>query len=129
MKNQSTKSQFIRYFIVGVGGASIDTITFTILTYILNINYLIANIFAFLAGFSFAYPLSVKWVFKSSKNKNKFLEIFLFIALSGLGLLVQQGVLFLSVDKFLLPKIIGKFLAIISVIGWNFFTRKIFIFN
>lgn len=129
MKNHSTKAQFIRYFITGVGSTIIDTTVFTILTYGLRINYLIANFFAFMAGFTLAYPANVKWVFKSSKQKNKAFEIFLFLLFSVLALAIEQFALFTLVDFFHLNKLLAKFLAIGTVVVWNFITRKVFIFN
>ena len=60
-----SNSQFIKFVIIGFSNLAISLLTYYILV-LLNINYQIANIFAFILGSINGYFWNKKWVFKKN---------------------------------------------------------------
>ncbi|MBN2881033.1 GtrA family protein [Candidatus Woesearchaeota archaeon] len=127
-KNASLPAQFVRYFISGVLASSADFFSFFVLTTI-NVHYLLANIVSFLIGFCVSYPLNKNWVFKSSKLKKSNYEALFFLLLSGVGLLVQEVLLFILIGKLGQNDLLSKLVTMVLVLLFNFTTRKLFLFN
>jgi len=128
-KTNNSFLQLFRYTFVGGFAFLVDFGILFTLTEFLNIHYLISACIAFLFGIITNYILSVKWVFNSNKIKNKWFE-FLFFSLIGLvGLALNQILLWLLTDIFLLYYLLSKIITSFVLYFWNFYVRKIFLFN
>lgn len=118
--------QLFKFGIVGFVAFVIDYSILYFLTEFLNIHYLISATISFIISLIFNYIASIKWVFDVNK-KQTIKEIFVFIILSVIGLLINHIVMFIMVDKMNIHYMITKIFATAIVMVWNFVTRKIFI--
>jgi len=88
--------------------------------------YLHSSLISFIVSLAFNYIASIKFVFNIN-HKQTYKDVILFVILSIIGLLINQGVLYISVDKLDIYYMISKIGATAIVMVWNFITRKIFI--
>lgn len=130
--------EFVRYLIVGGTAALVDWSTLY-LTY----NYVFANsgswrltlatAVGFTAGLIYNYILSLVWVFKSAKerNKGKTLGAFLiFVVIGVVGLLLtiggmELGCSLVGEQNYMYVKILVTGVVLI----WNYAARKLLIFK
>ncbi|MDO4670756.1 MAG: GtrA family protein [Aerococcus sp.] len=117
--------QFIKFGIVGVVATVIDFAVYFVLTDVIGIHYLIANLLSFSISTVFNYWASMRYVFESKYvGKDRAREAVIFVTLSILGLGVQQLSLWLAVTKLLLGTTFGKIAATAVSMVFNFVTRK-----
>jgi len=121
--------QVFRFSIVGVIAFIIDYCCLLFSAEVLNINYLASAAIAFSVAALSNYFLSKKWVFFYKKKLNKVFEIMVFIALSIVGLLLNQLFMWIFTDKLFIDYRISKIFAVVIVMVWNFFSRKRFLEN
>jgi len=122
------KSSFVRYSIVGGLTAVAEFSLLIIQVELISINYLIANIIAFVLAHIINYILSRIWVFESSSSKRR-IEFSLFMLFVGGGLLINQVLLWYLVDQVGIRYEISKIISILVVIIWNYITRRYIIFK
>lgn len=115
--------QLIKFGFVGGTAFFIDTGVLLLLS-TLGINYLIANIFSFTVSVIYNYILSMKFVFDVKEN-NGTKSFIIFIILSIIGLIINELIMKICVDKLLISLLISKIIATIIVMIYNFITRKI----
>ena len=118
--------QIIKFGIVGVIAFFIDYSLLYILTEFLGIYYLYSSIISFIVSLIFNYIVSIKWVFDVSK-KQTLKDFIIFILLSIIGLIINQLVMYIMVEKVNIWYMFSKIISTIIVMIWNFITRKIFI--
>lgn len=119
--------QIIKFGIVGVIATIIDWGIYYICYNYFGIDYRIANVIGFSISVIFNYLASVKYVFEVDKNKDPRKTFVLFITLSVVGLVINEVLLILLVQKLGLAKMLSKILASIVVMTFNFITRKMFL--
>ena len=125
----NTLLQLFRYTFVGGFAFLVDFGTLFALTEYLHIHYLVSAGISFVLGLIVNYFMSVKWVFNNSGMKNKFVE-FMFFALIGLvGLGLNELFLWVLTDLLLIYYLLSKIITTFIVYFWNFFARKIMLFN
>jgi len=91
----------------------------------LGIHYIIANTIAFMSANIFNFLAGHYLVFSKSSKLRTFFSTYLAVLLISLvGLLLNNGVMFISVDLITLHIYIGKILATIIAFIWNFGARK-----
>lgn len=73
------------------------------------------------------YLLSMKFVFKRKDDIGRKTEFIVFVLLSIMGLLINQFIMWISVDKLNIFYMISKIFATFIVMVWNFISRKIFL--
>ncbi len=117
--------QFIRYFFVGGIAAVVNIGLLFVISELLNINYIIANILAFIAGLITNYCLSKKFVFTNNNSMNKMFELFMYTLIGVLGLIFDTFILWLFTSKFKIYYMISKVISTILTFIWNFLARKI----
>ena len=128
-KTNNTYLQLFRYTFVGGFAFLIDFGTLFALTEYLHLHYLVSAAISFILGLIINYFLSVKWVFNNRIIENRFLE-FLFFALIGLiGLGLNELFLWVLTDLLLIYYLLSKIITTFIVYFWNFFARKIMLFN
>jgi putative flippase GtrA len=96
--------------------------------YFLSVPYLIAAIISFLTGSVVAYALSVKFVFKHHRLRERRSEFAAFAAIGAAGLAVNTGVIFIAVNYFGLYYLVAKFVAAGFTFTFNFLTRRQILF-
>ena len=116
--------QLFKFGIVGGLAFLIDFGIFAILTKI-GLHYLIAQIISFGISLLFNYILSIKWVFDAKKQTLK--EIIVFIALSVIGLGINELLLYIGIDKLNFHELLVKLFATAIVMVYNFITRKLIV--
>lgn len=92
-------------------------------------HYLLAATLAFVAGTAVVYVLSVGFIFRHRRVKDRRLEFALFATIGVLGVLVNLAVLKLAVDVFHLHYLLGKLASIGFTFSLNFGLRRGLLFT
>lgn len=119
----------VKYLFVGGAAAFVDISLFAVFAKVLQFNYLIVGIYTFLIATAVNYHLSIRYVFESNIMHTRKKEIFLVYLVSGIGLVFNLTVLYLTIDLWNFEMMLGKLLASGSVFFWNYLIRKYFIFK
>ncbi|MDR3706178.1 MAG: GtrA family protein [Paludibacteraceae bacterium] len=128
-KTDSTLVQLIRYTFVGGFSFLVDVGVLVFFTEVIHLHYLLSAGISFLFGLLVNYLLSVKWVFNARMVENKYLEFLLFLAIGLIGLGLNELFLWMLTDLAHVYYLISKILTAVVVYLWNFFARKILLFN
>ncbi|WP_187270010.1 GtrA family protein [Pontibacter qinzhouensis] len=128
LHKQKKLFQVVKFGVVGALCAALDMFLFILLFEYLHLNYLVANFSSTCLAILLNYFISKKWVFRSGKYSNK-VELAVFVSFSLVGLLLNQGLIWLFVEHSLLDPKLGKLLAIVLVAIFNFITKKAFVFK
>ena len=127
IKNNKLFFQIMKFIIVGGIATIIDYIIFYILYEKFGINTVISNILSFTISTIYNFIASVKWVFDIDKKKGVSRQFIIFITFSIIGLALNTGIVYLCVDIIKIYSLIGKIVATIIVMVFNFITRKLFL--
>jgi putative flippase GtrA len=125
-KTQSTSLQFFRYIFVGGLAAAFDAGTLYILSVRFGVNHLVAAAFGFFLGLLVNYVISIAWVFESRGRYRQ--EIILFALIGAGGLILTEIIMWAAVDMARTPVMLGKIIALLLVLIWNFGMRKKLVF-
>jgi len=128
-KTNNTLLQLFRYTFVGGLAFLVDFGTLYFLTEFFHIHYLVSAGIAFIFGLTVNYFLSILWVFSSRTMENRLLEFFLFALIGLVGLGLTELFLWILTDIFLIYYLLSKIITTIIVYFWNFFVRKLMLFN
>lgn len=125
----STRIQFLRYVFVGGAAFIVDFFSLFLLTDYFGIYYIISAAFAFILGLVTNYLLSIKWVFNQRNIDNKTIEfsLFAFIGIIGLGL--NEIFIWFFTSELGIYYMISKIITAIIILFWNFFARKLTLFQ
>lgn len=119
----------VRYFFVGGAAAVVDVSLFYIFARILGYHYLLVGAGAFTVAALVNYFLSIRYVFVSGARFHGNKEFAWVYVISTMGLLLNQIILYIGVDALQQDMMLSKFAAIGLVFGWNYLTRKHFVFK
>ncbi|MFT2009015.1 GtrA family protein [Pontibacter sp. 13R65] len=128
LHKQKKLFQVIKFGVVGALCAAIDMFLFILLFDYLHLNYLLANFGSTCLAILINYFISKKWVFRSGKYSNQ-VELVVFVGFSLIGLLLNQGLVWVFVEYSMADPKLGKLLAIVLVAIFNFITKKAFVFK
>ncbi len=117
----------ILYGIIGIFSAGLDFIIFYTLTTILEIFYLIANIFSVTIGITTSFILNREYNFQV-KDK-VFKRYLIFISVGFVGLLFSSALLYFFIDILTLDIIVSKVLSIVFVVLIQFFLNRYITFR
>ena len=117
--------QIIKFAIVGGIATVIDFICLYIFKEFLNLNIILSNTLSFTISVIYNYIASIKWVF--DVNKNSKFQFIIFVILSVIGLLINNGILYLFTSYTEVYYLLSKVFATLVVMIYNFITRKIFL--
>ncbi len=123
--SSKTVRQFLSYLFVGGAAALVEWSVFSLLEYLLDLQYLLATILAFLVSTTVNWILGRTFTFKNSAyQKKKTKEAVLVFAASAIGLVFNLLLMVLFVDVIgmnsNLLKTVAKVLATGIVFIWNF---------
>ena len=121
--------QFFRYF--GVSGICllVDTGTLFVLTQYAGIHYQISTFIGYSLGLILNYLLSVTWVFKTKRLSNKPVEFGIFVVIGLIGMVINQGVMWLCTDLVGLYFMLSRLISAGIGYTWKFFARKYILFH
>jgi putative flippase GtrA len=128
-KTDNTFLQLIRYTFVGGFAFLIDFGTLFMLTEYLDFHYLLSAGIAFTLGLVTNYLISIRWVFATRNFSNKKLEFIMFMVIGLVGLGLNELFIWIFTDLFAIYYLLSKILTTMLVYLWNFFARKMILFN
>jgi len=121
--------KLIKYLLVGGFSSLVDLSIFSFFSILLEFNYLVVGFFSFIAATLLNYLLSIMHVFESGVRFSKRNEIIVVMFVSGIGLLINQVILYYAVEILVIAKFFAKILASGSVFFWNYSIRSFYIFK
>ncbi len=123
---QKLLAQIMKFGVVGVIATVIDFGIMNLLHYGLGLNILIANTSGFIISLIFNYLASMKYVFAHKEGMSR-REFIIFVVLSVIGLVLNDGIVLALNAGLGLEANIAKICATALVMVYNFVTRKIFL--
>lgn len=120
-------AQFMKFGVVGVIAFVIDYGLLALLTELFGINYLVSATISFTASVVFNYVASMRYVFTHKEGMSRRREFVIFVVLSVIGLLINNGCMWAGVELLGVHYLLTKIVATAIVMIWNFVTRKIFL--
>lgn len=120
-------AQLAKFGVVGVIATVIDFSVMNLLHYGLHLDILIANTAGFTISLVFNYAASMKFVFEHRDGMSRTREFTIFLILSVIGLLLNDGIVLILNKGVALEANIAKIAATALVMIYNFVTRKIFL--
>lgn len=120
-------AQFMKFGVVGVIAFVIDFGVMVFLTEVFKVPYLISTTIAFIVSVIFNYLASMRYVFVRKDDMSRRREFIIFIALSVIGLILNDIFMWLMVDLLIIDYRISKIVTTVLVAIWNFVSRKIFL--
>jgi putative flippase GtrA len=120
--------RLFRFVVAGGLSALLEMFLLIILVEKAHLNYLIANCISFILTNIFNYLLSRHWVFGKSDKVIK-VEASLFLFVASFGLALNQIIMWCLTDLLNYNYKIAKLVAILAVVIWNFYGKKILVFS
>ena len=120
---------FARYLLVGGTATCVDVGLFLFFAQYLGLPYLRVAAATFVLATLVNYFLRVRIVFVSGVRYARRWEIALVFAVSGVGLALNQSILWASVELLALPLLFSKLAATAVVVFWNYSARRFFVFG
>lgn len=127
-RTKSLKRQGVAFLVVGGLTASLDYLTLYLLTDFAGWAYFLSAAIGFMLGSVCNYFLSIRWVFIHGKYRPG-TEFTFFILTNLAGLVLNQFMMWLCVDRFAVHYLRAKLLTIIVVTMWNFVSKKTLVFS
>ena len=133
--NKANIKQFISYFFVGGVAAIVEWVMFFIFANVLQINYFVSTVIAFIFSTTANWILGRITTFKynNTYKDKKAKEAFLVFIVSAIGLLFNLILMYLFVTVMGFDSSLGKTLSKIAATGivfiWNFLIRKLVIYK
>ena len=124
---QKLLAQIMKFGVVGVIATVIDFGIMNLLHYGLGLNILIANTSGFIISLIFNYLASMKYVVAHKEGMSRRREFIIFVVLSVIGLVLNDGIVLALNAGLGLEANIAKICATALVMVYNFVTRKIFL--
>ncbi len=128
-KTSNSTNQFIRYGLVSVVALAVDFGLMVLLVEAFSVNYIGAATLSFTAGLIVNYTLSRLWVFNESRYNSKASEFIAFSLIGIAGLLMNNVIIWVSVEQVGIHYATSKMIATGIVFFWNFGLRKIIVFK
>ena len=117
----------ILYGIIGSFSAGMDFLSFYLLTSVLDLYYLLANVFSVSIGITISFVLNRNFNFKVKDKTIKRFLIFVSVGIGGMAL--SSGLLFLFIDILIFEEIFSKFISIVFVVLIQFVINKFVTFK
>lgn len=129
LHSQDTFYQIIRYGFVGGIAFVADYGSLYALTEWCGVQYLLSAAFAFIIGLTINYLLSNWIVFSTHRLQNRWIEFAIFAIIGIIGLGLNEAIMFVCCEKIGMHYMIAKLISTALVFLWNFFVRKLTLFN
>ena len=122
------KKHLTLYLVFGVLTTLVNIAVYLFLTKICGVNYLIANVAAWVLSVLFAYVTNRRWVFES-RSSNIAKEITLFFSGRLFSGIVDMVLMFLFIDVLFIDDFISKLLIQVIVVVLNYIISKDVVFK
>lgn len=119
--------QFCKFGLVGTLCFFIDYGVMILLTETTGLGYFLSSAISFTLSVVVNYILSMRFVFKGKDELNKFQEMAIFVALSMVGLALNQMIMWIAVEFFRVFYAVAKIFSTMLVTVYNFISRKLFL--
>ena len=129
MINKLIKHRIIRYIIAGGMSACVNLFVLYFAYYIFGIYYILASIIAFAVAFFVSLILHKYWTFESLEKDNLYLQMGKYLLSSLFGLCINTIILYICVDYFFFPVIVGQLCAGGFTACITFFISRNYVFN
>ena len=126
-KQEKLFIQIFKFGIVGGTAFVIDFVFLYLFKEFCHFPVLVSNTLSFCISVIYNYIASVKWVFDVNKEKNARKQFVIFIIFSVIGLILNDLIMWISVDLLNIHYLLAKIIATFIVMIFNFITRKIFL--
>ena len=126
-KNKELALQFVRFASVGIISLAVDYGFMIILNEATDMGYFRACAFSYTLSILVNYVLSMRYVFRGREDMSKSKEVTIFLALSLIGLGLNQMAMWLLVDMLGIFYAMAKILAALMVTSYNFISKKTFL--
>ena len=127
VKTRKLLIQIFKFGIVGGTAFVIDFVFLYIFREFCHFPVLVSNTLSFCISVIYNYIASVKWVFDINKEKDARKQFIVFIVFSVIGLLINDLIMWVSVDFLCIYYLLAKIIATFIVMIFNFVTRMIFL--
>lgn len=121
--------KIIRYFFVGGVAAAIDMGIFTAAVKGFGFDWFFVALFSFVLATAINYVLSIRYVFESGVRFKSQTEVPLVFLVSGIGLIINQSVLWLLIKTAGIDEVLSKIITTGTIFSWNYMARSRFIFK
>lgn len=118
---------FIRYALISGVALAVDIGLLVLCHDAFGMHYLAAATIGFACGVVVNYLLGIAWVFRESRFQSRGVEFMVTAGVATVGLAINDGVMWLLVEKLALFYLAAKALAAAAVFFWNFFIRQNYI--
>lgn len=119
--------QFCKFGLVGTLCFFIDYGVMVLLTETSGLGYFLSSAISFTLSVVVNYILSMRFVFKGKDDLNKVQEMAIFVALSMVGLALNQMIMWIAVEFFRVFYAVAKIFSTMLVTVYNFISRKLFL--
>jgi putative flippase GtrA len=126
-KIQQLAVQFCKFGLVGTVCFCIDYSLMVLLTEFTGLGYFWSSAVSFVVSVVVNYILSMRYVFAGKEELGRVQEMAIFVALSMIGLALNQMFMWIAVDFFGLFYAIAKIFSTMLVTIYNFISRKLFL--
>jgi putative flippase GtrA len=126
-KIQQLAVQFCKFGLVGTVCFCIDYSLMVLLTEFTGLGYFWSSAVSFVVSVVVNYILSMRYVFAGKEELGRVQEMAIFVALSLIGLALNQMFMWIAVDFFGLFYAIAKIFSTMLVTIYNFISRKLFL--
>lgn len=123
------RREFVRYLFVGGAAFVADFSTLALLKELGVLGVLPAAAVAFLVGTLVNYAISTRWVFTQRNVRNRGLEFALFAVIGLCGLGLNHLLIWWLTASLHAHYLAAKLVSTGTVLGWNFFARKLTLFR
>jgi len=128
-KTNNTYIQLIRYLFAGGVAFIVDVSILYVLTEFAHIHYMISSTISFTIGLIISYLISILWVFNEKRIEKKTVELTVFAAIGGVGLILTSSFMWFFTSILLLHYLFSKILTTAVVFIWNFLAKKRILFT
>lgn len=122
--------QFNRFFILGIFSTLIDFIVY--IFFVLNgFNYVVSIVIGYSSGFIFNFFAGRKYIFKNGVKVDSFKSEFKRVLIINLMAVILNIFIVFMLYSYIniLDEYSSRVIAIGVVFFWNYFARKIFVYN
>lgn len=118
-----------RYLLASAIALAADAGIYIALIRVGGVYYLMSAPIGFAVGVTIIYLLSTRWVFRERRLSNARKEFVIFVVIGILGLLLNELIIFIGVERVALSYELAKLASAGIVFGFNFSARKLLLFT
>ena len=118
-----------RYLVASAVALAVDASLYLALIRLFGLHYLAAAPVGYVVGVLVIYVLSTRWVFSNRRLMSARREFLIFASIGGIGLALNQLVIFFCVEKLSSSYELAKLASAAMVFGFNFSGRKLLLFT